>query len=51
MRKQIEKTFKEDIINIEAQYEKEYNDNHTILFEEDLKILNDLKEGLKRSRE
>ena len=49
LRKQIEKTFKEDIINIEQQYEKEYNENHTLLFEEDLRILKDLKEGLKKS--
>lgn len=49
LRKQIEKTFKEDIINIEEQYEKDYNENHTLLFEEDLRTLRDLKESLKRS--
>ncbi len=49
LRKQIEKTFKEDIINIEEQYEKDYNENHTLLFEEDLRTLRDLKESLIRS--
>lgn len=49
LRKQIEKTFKEDIINIEEQYEKDYNENHTLLFEEDLRTLRDLKDSLKRS--
>lgn len=50
LKKQIEKTFKEDIINIEEQYEKSYNKSHTLLFEEDLKTLNDLKKSLIKSQ-
>lgn len=46
IRKQIEKTFKEDMSNIENQYNKEYDEKHTLLFEEDLKILNNLKNNL-----
>ena len=50
LKKQIEKTFKEDIINIEEQYEKSYNKSHTLLFEEDLKTLKDLKKSLIKSQ-
>ncbi len=46
IRKQIEKTFKEDMSNIENQYNKEYDEKYTLLFEEDLKILNNLKNNL-----
>ena len=49
LRKQIEKTFKEDIRNVEEQYEKDYNENHTLLFEEDLRTLNELRKSLNKS--
>lgn len=38
----LEKTFKEDMKNIEMRYEKHYNEEHVQEFEEDLKILRDL---------
>lgn len=43
LRKKIEKTFKDDIESISNQYEKNYNEKHTIEFEQDLQILNSLK--------
>ncbi|MDO5516120.1 MAG: dynamin family protein [Clostridium sp.] len=43
LRKKIEKTFKEDIESISNQYEKNYNEKHTIEFEQDLEVLNSLK--------
>lgn len=43
LREQIEKTFKEDIGNTEEQYEAIYSKEHTLEFEEDLKILNELR--------
>ncbi|MDU5723534.1 dynamin family protein [Clostridium butyricum] len=49
LRKQIEKTFKEDIRHVEEQYEKDYNENHTLLFEEDLRTLNELRKSLNKS--
>lgn len=43
LRKKIEKTFKEDIESISSQYEKDYNEKHTLEFERDLEILKKLK--------
>lgn len=43
---QIEKTFKEDIGNTEEQYEVIYSKEHTLEFEEDLKVLRELRESL-----
>ena len=47
LRGQIEKTFKEDIGNTEEQYEAVYSKEHTLEFEEDLKLLNELRSSLK----
>lgn len=46
LRGEIEKTFKEDIGNTEEQYEAVYSKENTLEFEEDLKILNELKNSL-----
>lgn len=46
LRKKIEKTFKEDIESISNQYEKNYNEKHTIEFEQDLEALKNLKSML-----
>ena len=43
LRKKIEKTFKDDIESISSQYDKSYNEKHTIEFENDLKLLNSLR--------
>ena len=43
LRKKIEKTFKEDIESISNQYEKDYNEKHTLEFERDLEVLKSLK--------
>ena len=43
LRKKIEKTFKEDIESISNQYEKDYNEKHTLEFERDLEVLKRLK--------
>ena len=43
LRKKIEKTFKDDIESISSQYDKSYNEKHTIEFENDLKLLKSLR--------
>ncbi|MBC2478476.1 dynamin family protein, partial [Clostridium beijerinckii] len=42
LKNNLEKTFKEDMKNIEMRYETHYNEEHVQEFEEDLKILRDL---------
>ena len=49
LKKNIEKIFKDDINNIEEQYEKHYDENHTVQFEKDLNILKDLRKNLIKS--
>lgn len=44
LRDNLEKAFKEEITNTEEQYEVNYNTEHTIEFESDLKILKQLVE-------
>lgn len=44
LRRKIERTFKKDIENVAKQYEKNYNENHTIEYENDLNTLNELRE-------
>ncbi|SFD17369.1 dynamin family protein [Clostridium uliginosum] len=43
LRRNLEKTFKEDIENIEEQYETTYSEEHILEFEEDLKILRHMR--------
>ncbi len=43
LRKKIEKTFKDDIESISSQYDKSYNEKHTIEFENDLELLKSLR--------
>lgn len=43
LRKKIEKTFKDDIESISSQYDKSYNEKHTIEFENDLDLLKSLR--------
>lgn len=43
LRKKIEGTFKEDIVNISSQYDASYNEKHTIEFEKDLDIVKTLR--------
>lgn len=50
LKKRIEKTFKQDIINIEEQYERNYSKDNTLLFEEDLKTLKDLRKSLNKNK-
>ncbi|WP_297422928.1 dynamin family protein [Clostridium sp.] len=47
LRINLEKNFKDDIENIEKQYEADYNNEHTLEFEEDSKILMKLIEEYK----
>jgi len=46
-RKSLEKNFKDDIIIIEEQYERNYTEEHIRRFEEDLKLLYELKNSFK----
>ena len=46
LKRNLEKTFKEDMEIIEKQYEATYNDDHILEFEEDLKILKELISGI-----
>lgn len=46
LRENVEKVFKEDIESTEEQYEAIYNEEHTLEFEKDLKILNELRENI-----
>ena len=43
LRKKIEKTFKDDIESISSQYDKSYNEKHTIEFENYLELLKSLR--------
>ena len=43
LRKKIEKTFKEDIESISNQYDGNYNEKHTVEFENDLNLLKSLR--------
>lgn len=46
LKKNLENSFKEDIENIEKQYDYVYNENNILEFEDDLKILNEIKEDV-----
>lgn len=46
-RKSLEKNFKDDIIIIEKQYEGTYTKEHIEKFEDDLKLLYELRESFK----
>jgi hypothetical protein len=46
LKNNLEKTFKEDMESIEKQYEIIYNERHILEFEEDLKILKQLLNGM-----
>lgn len=46
-RKSLEKNFKDDIIIIEEQYERNYTEEHIRKFEEDLKLLYELQNNFK----
>lgn len=43
LKKKIEKTFKDDIESISNQYDKNYNEKHTIEFKNDLQLLKSLQ--------
>ena len=46
LKRNLEKTFKEDMEIIEKQYKTTYNEEHILEFEEDLKILKELISGI-----
>ncbi|AOR23465.1 dynamin family protein [Clostridium taeniosporum] len=46
LRKNLENSFKEDIQNIEKQYDYTYNENNILEFEDDLNLLNKVKEDV-----
>lgn len=49
LKKSLEKAFKEDMEEIEKQYEGTYNDDHILEFKEDLKTLKELMEVCKEN--
>ncbi len=46
LRKNLENSFKDDIQSIEKQYDYAYSENNMLEFEDDLKILNEVKEDV-----
>ncbi|WP_315076482.1 dynamin family protein [uncultured Clostridium sp.] len=46
LRKNLENSFKDDIQSIEKQYDYTYSENNILEFEDDLKILNEVKEDV-----
>ncbi|WP_252230819.1 dynamin family protein [Clostridium sp. ZBS15] len=47
LRKNLENSFKDDIQSIEKQYDYAYSENNILEFEDDLKILNEVKEDVR----